>query len=133
MATKFSMKDPNPGVWFKFDEKDPESGEICIRPVNASKRREMLKKCIKDCVEYKKGQRFEYQETNDDLYSELLWDYVITDWRSLEDDEDKPIECTKENKVKLMLENIGFAHFVGSCMEIVNEDIEERSKAALKN
>lgn len=129
MATRFSMKDPNPGVWFKFDENDSESGEISIRPMNAAKRREIQKRCVKNRVEYKHGQRFEYTETNDELFSEMLWDYVIADWTKLEDDDGKAIPCTKENKCMLMLENVGFAQFVGNCMEIVNEDIEERMKA----
>lgn len=133
MGTKFNLKDPNPGAWFKFDEDDPKSGEISIRAVNAAKRREIQKKCVKRRVEYKHGQRFEFTESDDDLFSEMLWDYVIADWHDLEDDDGKPIECTKENKVFLMLNNVGFALFVNECLEKVNEGFEERTKAVEKN
>jgi hypothetical protein len=128
MGTKFDLKNPNPGAWFKFNEDDPASGEICIRAVNTAKRREIQKKCIKQRVEYKHGQRFEFTESDDDLFSEMLWDYVIADWHDLEDDDGKPIECTKENKVFLMLNNVGFALFVNECLEKVNADLENRVK-----
>lgn len=133
MATKFSLRDPNPGIWFKFNEDDPESGEICVRPVNAEKRSEIQKRTVKRKVEYKHGQRFEYVETDDDKFSEMLWDYVISDWTKLEDDDGKPIPCTTENKLFLMLNNVGFSQFVATCTEKVNEGIEERFKVAEKN
>jgi hypothetical protein len=63
----------------------------------------------------------------------MLWDYVIAGWKGLEDDDDQMIECTTENKVFLMQNNVGFATFVGQCMEKVNEGLEERIKAAEKN
>ena len=134
MGTKFSMKDPNPGIWFKFDEEDPNSGEIAIRTLNVAKRHEIRKKTVKKRVEYKHGQRFEVEDQNEDLFSELLWDYILADWHGLEEeDTGKPIECTTENKVFLMQNNVGFAAFVNQCMEIVNEGIEDRTKAAVGN
>lgn len=133
MTTKFSLKDPNPGYWFRFDEDDPESGEIAIRSVNAAKRREIQKGCIKNRVEYKHHQRFEYQETDEDLFSEMLWDYVIADWKALEDDNGKPIKCTKENKVFLMLNHVGFSVFVNECLGKVTEGVEERKEKELAN
>lgn len=133
MATKFSMKDPNPGVWFKFDQDDPDSGEISIRAVNQRKRREIQRKCIKNRVEYKHGQRFEVQDTDDDAFSEMLWDYIIADWNKLEDDDGKPIECTTENKLILMAENVGFQQFVNACLFKLTEEYEERAEAIEKN
>jgi len=133
MSTVFSLKDPNPGAWFKFDEEDPESGEISVRAVNQAKRKDIQNKTVKRKVEYKHGQRFEFQDSNEDLFSELLWDYVIADWKGLEDDDGKPIECTTANKIFLMQNNVGFAAFVGKCMELVNDGIEERVKVTEKN
>jgi len=133
MGTVFSLKDPNPGIWFKFDEEDPQSGEIAIRAVNQAKRKEIQSKTVKRKVEYKHGQRFEYHDTDDDVFSELLWDYVIADWKGLEDDDGKPIECTRDNKLFLMLNNVGFAAFVAQCMEKVNDGLEDRIKVIEKN
>jgi hypothetical protein len=133
MATKFSLKDPNPGVWFKFDSEDPDSGEIAIRAVNQRKRREIQRQCVKNRVEYKHGQRFEVQDTNDDLFSDLLWDYIIVDWIKLEDEDGKPIVCTTENKLRLMSEDVGFQQFVNACLVKLNEDFEDRVETIEKN
>ncbi len=133
MATKFSIKDPNPGVYFKFDENDPESGEIRIRAVNAAKRAEIQKKCVKKKIEYKHGQRFEYSDTNEERFSDMLWDYSIMDWSNLIDDEGEHIPCTKENKVFLMQNNVAFAQFVGNCLEQMNEAEENRVSRLEKN
>ena len=45
---KLNLKDLNPGTWFKFDEKDPESGSICLRVLNSGKLAEIRDKTIKD-------------------------------------------------------------------------------------
>ena len=131
--TTFSLTDPNKGAWFQFNESDPDSGEIRIRVINSARRAEMQKACVKPKVEYKHGQRFEFTKTNDDLFSEMLWDYSIVEWVRLEDDDGKPIECTTENKLFLMQNNVGFARFVSACLEILTETEEERVRLVEKN
>ncbi len=111
MATKFSLTDPNPGVWFKFDEDDATSGEIRIRVLNALKREEIQKACVKTKDIYKNGQRYVTSDTNDALFSEMLWDYSIVEWNGLEDDVGNALVCNTETKVKLMRENVGFSLF----------------------
>ena len=133
MATKLSIKDPNPGFWFKFDENDPESGSVCLRVVNEAKRNEIKKRCVKKRVEYKHGQRFEVEDGNDDLFSELLWDYCIADWEGLQDDDGNDIPVTVEQKVFLMKNHVGFAKFVSASMEKINEDYESRLNAETEN
>lgn len=128
MGTVFNIKEPNPGVWFKFDEDDPESGEIAIRAVNQSKRAEIQRKSVKNRVEYKHGQRFQFTDTDEELFSQLLWTYTIVDWNGLEDEDGKPIPCTDENKLFLMQNNVGFSQFVGTCIEKMNELNEDRVK-----
>lgn len=133
MGTKFSIKDPNPGVWFKFDDNDPESGEIRIRSINHDRRQEIQRKCIKKKVEYKHGQRFEYQDTDDDLFSQMIWDYSIAEWAKLEDDDGKELPCDLDTKVFLMKNNVGFAQFVGQCLDQLNDDEENRVARLKKN
>ena len=133
MATVFSLRDPNPGVWFKFDETDPESGEIRIRAMNNEQRKKLQKECNKKRVEYKHGQRFEVTDVNDDKFSELLWDYWIVEWNGLEDDDRTPLLCGPETKAKLMQTNVGFAQFVGKCLELLAEQEEERVARIEKN
>ena len=133
MATVFSIKDPNPGVWFKFDEDDPDSGEIKLRAANSAKLDEINKLSLKRRIEYVKGQRFEVYDPNDDLHSELLWDYVIVDWDKLEDEDKKPIPCNAETKLKLMKENIGFSLFVSNCLDKLKELNVSRVSVLEKN
>lgn len=126
MATVFSFKDPNPGIWFKFDESDPNSGEVAIRAVNQAKRQEIQKKTSRKKIEFKHGGRFEVVDQNEDLFMELLWDYTIADWKGLQDDDGKAIECTTENKLFLMQNHVGFATFIGEKIGKVNDMHEER-------
>jgi len=133
MATIFSLKDPNPGVWFKFDENDPESGEIRIRAMNNEHRKKLQKECNKKRVEYKHGQRFEVTDVNDDKFSELLWDYCIVEWNGLTDDDGVPLVCGPETKATLMQRNVGFAQFVGKCLELLAEQEEDRVARIEKN
>ena len=133
MATTFNMSNPNPGFWFKFNPDDPESGEISLRPQNAEQRNKTRKKAVKDRVEYKQGQRFEVQDVDDDLFSELVWDYSIVAWSGLIDDKGIPIECTTENKVFLMRNHIGFARFVAEKLGELSEGYAERLELENKN
>ena len=133
MATTFNMSDPNPGFWFKFNPDDPESGEISLRPQNAEQRNKTRKKAVKDRVEYKQGQRFEVQDVDDELFSELVWDYSIVDWSGLVDDKGKQIECTTENKVFLMRNHIGFARFVAEKLGELSDGYAERLELENKN
>ena len=126
MGTKLNLKDPNPGFWVHFEEDNDDSGKIAIRPVNSAKVEEIRKKAVKKRVEYKHGNRFEVQDVNDELYSELLWDYSIADWSGLVDDDGNTIECTKENKIFLMKNHVGFARFVTDQMNQISEQYESR-------
>lgn len=133
MATTFNMSDPNPGIWFKFNPDDPESGEISLRPQNAEQRNKTRRKAIKNRVEYKHGQRYEVQDVDDDLFSELIWDYSIADWSGLVDDKGKQIKCTTENKVFLMRNHVGFARFVSEKLEEISEGYADRLEIENKN
>lgn len=133
MATVFSTKDPNPGVWFKFDENDPESGEIRIRVMNNKSRKLLEKECVKKKVEHNRHGRFAYDEPDEDKFSRMLWDYCIVEWNNLEDDDGNLIVCTTEKKTELMQENVGFASFVGACLEILAKEEEDRVARIGKN
>ena len=130
---KLNLKDLNPGTWFKFDENDPESGSICLRVLNAGKLAEIRDKTIKTQVEYRGTNRFEYQDMDNAARDRIIWDYCIVDWKGLTDDEDNPIECTTENKIKLMNGHVGFSLFVESCMERVNKQNEIYREYSEKN
>lgn len=125
MSTTLSMKDPNPGIWFKFNENDPKSGDICLRVVNPEKMKEIRDQAIKKRVIFKHGQRFEIEDINENLYSKLLWDYSIKDWEGLDDEGGNEIECNVDNKVFLMNNHVGFANFVGDKITELSERYEK--------
>lgn len=133
MGTVLSLREPNPGFWFKFDEDDQDTGEVCIRAINQAKRHEIQKRSTKKRIEYKNQGRFEVTDQNEELFMEMLWDYTIADWKGLQDDEGKSIECTTENKLFLMQNHVGFATFIGECIGKVSDMHEERIAVAPKN
>ena len=130
---KLNLKDLNPGTWFKFDEEDPESGSICLRVLNAGKLAEIRDKTIKTQVEYRGTNRFEYQSMDNAARDRIIWDYCIVDWEGLIDDEEKPIECTTENKISLMNGHVGFSVFIESCLEKLNKLNEIHAEYLEKN
>ena len=130
---KLNLKDLNPGTWFKFDEEDPESGSICLRVLNAGKLAEIRDETITTEVEYKSGQRFEYQSMDNSARDGIIWDYCIVDWKDLIDDDETPIECTTENKIKLMNGHVGFSMWVEKCLEKLNELNEIHTEYLEKN
>jgi hypothetical protein len=127
------MSDLNPGAWFRFDESDPESGKICVRTINNEKLAEIRNKTIKTKVEYRGDNRHEYHEIDHTARDNIIWDYCIVDWRGLVDDNDKPIECNFENKVKLMNGHIGFSLFVDNCLNRLNQQNEIYAEYREKN
>lgn len=133
MPTKFALSNLNPGSWFSFNENDPESGSICVRTINDAERNKIRKATRKKRVEYKRGQRFEVEDFDDDAFTKMLWDYCIVDWKDLEDDDGNPIECTVDNKLKLIREHVGFQLFVSNCIEKVTEEIEDHLRLVEKN
>lgn len=133
MGTKFSLKNPNPGAWFSFDEADPGTGKICLRAANRATLGSIEKAHAKKRIEYKHGQRFEVRDVDSEGYSKALWDYCIVGWEGLLDDDGKKIECTTDIKYVLMTENIGFATFVGGCLDKLGEERDAIRERAEKN
>jgi len=130
---KFNMKDLNPGAWFNFDDNDPGSGKILIRILNSERLAEIRNKTIKTNVEYRGDKRFEFQDIDHSARDRIIWDYCIVDWRDLVDDDEVPIECTTDNKIKLMNEHIGFSLFVENCLEKLNVQNEMHNEYLEKN
>ena len=134
MATSISFSNPNQGTWFFFNEEDPESGKICLRVLTTAKQDELNKKHTKEHDIVKKGVHWKDFKTNNDAYRRDLWDYIIVEWVDLVDDDGvTPIECTIDNKVKLMSENVGFSLFVSNCIEKLNDEAEKGKGQAIKN
>lgn len=130
---KINMQNPNPGTRFYFDEDKPEDGYVGLRICNGKALRDIHKATIKKRTEYKKGQRFEVEEVDEDKRSQMINDYIITEWSGITDDFDQPIECNAENKNFLMLNVIDFSRFISDCLEKLAEDHTEQQGVREKN
>jgi len=128
---KFDLENLNPGVFFPFNDED--GGGVEVRLANGLKLDEINKKCSKKKVEFRKGARHEFIEENEEKRSELLWDYVIVNWKGIKDLDGNEIACTTENKVKLMRGSVEFATIVGSCIEKLSEEVESKEAVLEKN
>ena len=120
---KFDLKDLNPGTWFYFDESKPDDGKISIRVLNSEKLAKIRSDTIQTKVEYRANNRHEYHVIDHVGRDKIIWDYCIVDWENLTDDEDNPIECNTDNKIKLMNEHIGFSNLVENCLNQLNADL----------
>lgn len=129
---KFDLDDLNPAVWFDLPD-DDDGGRVQVRTCAGGDLEQIIKETTKKRVEYKRGQRYEYIESDDEKHQRLLWDFCIVDWENIYDAKGKKIPCTIENKLLLMKHSIPFATFVGECLEKLNTDTLAMKTVAEKN
>lgn len=135
-AMPFDLKNLNAGARFYWDDTRTEWVEIRTLSVNEMKR--IRKDAVKKGVEYyrdKRGgkvHRIEYEDMNDDKFSDSMWDYVIVNWNIL-DKAGKKIPCTRENKLLLMGNSIEFAKFVSDNLAKLTEDERIIEEQDIKN
>ena len=118
---------------FYFDESNKKAGYVELRIMNAEILKSINKRTIKKRIEYKRGQRFEVEDINEDLQSELVWDYCITDWNNLVDDKGKAVPCNKENKIMYMTKAPKFMVFVNKCMSELEDGLHDLQADLEKN
>ena len=128
------MSNMNPPAWFYYDDDDTDSG-VLLRVCSGNDLEDKTKKCSKkQPPEYKRGRRFEIPDKIDEKrYSEMLWDFVIVDWKGTVDENDDDIECNMDNKIKLMRQSVFFASFIGKSLDKLNADIAGYQKDLEKN
>lgn len=126
---QFDLDDLNPGTWFDL----PEGGRICLRTLSAEQAAVIQKAAIKKKVEYKKGQRFEFDTVDDDKLGEMSYDMTILGWEGIESADGKEISCTPEMKFKLMQKSPKFAKTVRVFMEKLAEAEQAEAEAEETN
>lgn len=125
----------NPGTPFEMEG----GGVVYLRVCAGDDLRDIRKKSVKKLKEYKKIdgnlQRLTYEETDEDLQSQLVWDFCIVKWENLFADEAKtvPIPCTTENKLKLMGRSLVFSKFVGESLQTLRGELEVEEGVTEKN
>lgn len=126
---KFDLENLNPGTWFD----DGDGGRICLRSLSTEEATAISQKTTKKKVEYKAGQRFAFEETDDDKAFFLLWDTVIIAWEGIESADGKELECNTDNKMKLMKKSPVFARMVRGFLEKLTELDAEQKDEEVKN
>jgi hypothetical protein len=113
----------------RFDFEDG-SGWVKIKPLSPA----IMRKIETACVTRKFDKKIKGYESKTDLEKQqhMQWDEVIHSWAGVNLD-GKELECTAENKIRMMDNHVEFTYFVGTCMEYLNEAIQERDKDQEKN
>ena len=126
---KFSSEDE--GTWFWFDEDNHDAGGICLRELSTNEHQKIERTTVKHRKKFSHGMAYDDMEVDEKLASRMRWDYCITDWKEIELDGEM-LECTRDNKIKMMNVMDFVKFFVDSLQSLVetNKPLEE---ARLKN
>jgi len=126
---KFSSEDK--GTWFWFDEDNHELGGLCLRELSTDEYQRIERMTVKHRKKFSHGMAYDDSEVDEKLAAKMRWEFCITDWKEVELDNVK-LDCTRENKVKMMNVTNFVKFFVDSMNTLVetNTPIEE---ARLKN
>jgi len=81
---------------------------------------------------------FDTNDSQRDQFNEEVWDFSITDWNLLSDENDEDgepatIPCNKENKIKFMRGSPLFATWIANCLENLRESLAGAGEAETKN
>jgi hypothetical protein len=128
----FNLDELNPGVEFFFDDNNVSKGSVTLRvcPPDELTRIEKITDEVK--VKYRRGQRHEYKVRDEKKFDLMLWDYTIVAWSGVTANK-APLECTAENKQRLMGGSAWFAGFVADRLEVLGEIQAKQDKAREKN
>jgi len=121
----------NQGTWFYFDPTNEKLGGTCLRELTPDEFNRIERLTVKKRKKIKRGVAYDDIETDERLASKLRWDFCITDWKEVNLD-GQGLECTTENKVKMMKVTDFVKHVVDSLETLVetNKALEE---ARVKN
>ncbi len=114
----------NEGTWFYFDEDNHDEGRVKIRACPPKETKRIQKLTTSTKKKFKFGQYHEIVSTDESLNDRLYYDYIIEDWENVFYDGEE-LECTTENKIKIMNVNFSFSYFVGKCLEELIERAEK--------
>ena len=152
-GTTFNLEDTQ-GDWFEFfesridqktgeiiyDDPIPGSGQVCIRDTREFWQERLAKRKKKHTFVLNQAtramERVEYYgemtAEEDQKEREDAFDYSIVDFKLFYDRNKKPIECTRENKLKLIAIPV-FDRFVARCIIIQQEVKGKQAEEIEKN
>jgi hypothetical protein len=123
------LENPNPGTWFDL----PDEGRISLKTLSLEELSDIRKKAVKNKVEYKQGQRFEFDDIDEDKIFNLSAQSFIVEWEGIKTKDGIEMPCTNDNKVLLMRKAPSFSKFVKKCLEELNRLQEEETEIERKN
>lgn len=121
----------NEGTWFYFDSTNEALGGVCLRELSTEENRRIEQMTVKKRKKIKRGIAYDDPEVDEKLASRLRWDFCITDWKEVALD-GQQLECTVENKVKMM-NVIDFVKHVVNSLEKLTETNKTLEEARVKN
>ena len=121
----------NLGTWFYYNPDDESQGGVCLRELSPDEYDRIEKMTVKKRRKFKRGIPYEDIQEDKKLADKMRWDYCITDWKKTNLD-GQELECTAENKVRMMKVNDFVKHVADSINDLVdaNKSLEE---ARVKN
>ena len=125
----FSSK--NEGAWFYFDPDNESLGGTCLRELDPDEFNRIERLTVKHKKRVMRGVLVDDIKTDEKLASKLRWDYCITDWKNISLD-GQALECTTDNKVKMMNVSDFVKHVADSLGELV-ENNQSLDEARVKN
>lgn len=126
------LNDLNPTGFFPWP--DGSEGGLEIRILNGEKFEAVEKTTVKTRFVYRRGQRFEEKITDTELRDSLTWDYCIVSWEGFKNKSNgENVECTVENKIKMMKQSNWFPVFFSECVEKLTDDIKTKEEVLEKN
>jgi len=121
----------NKGTIFELEG----GGSVELRVSTPELWKDINKKTVTKKIVYNKHGRFIEEEKDDDIQSEMLWDFCIVSWKGLYSDKEckKPILCNRENKILMMNRSLKFSSFIAAKItELANLE-QEKEASAEKN
>lgn len=116
-----NLNSKNDGQWFYFDSDNHDAGGVCLRELSPDEHQRIEKLTVNHNWKFQRGtgRRYDDIKTDEKLAERLRWDYVITDWKEVSLD-GQVLECTTENKVKVM-KVMSFVKFMVDALEELTE------------
>lgn len=132
MAT-FCLDEQRVEAWFEMDG----GGRVHYQLPTEEDMKSIRKQTSKKKFEFRridgKPERVEWEEVNEDLRNELFWDLVIMEWENFFDSKGNPIECTRANKMRLLVKSQRFLDFSNESFKSLKDLEKDRAEEAEKN
>jgi hypothetical protein len=125
---KFDLDNLNPGSWFDFGD-----ARVCVRVCAGKDLEKIQKKTRKRRTEYRRGQRYAWEDVNEDQEFKMIFDYAILDWENINDANGVALVCNTTNKMLLLNGSPEFNTFIGRCLEQLTTDLNQIEEEEEKN